>query len=156
MNLTRSLQVVALEALHAKKVIHRDIKPGNILFQADGHIVLADFGNATQFKDSDSKESVIPTEPSWVSFEVQEDAESGFFLKEQQPYETREVRGTPYYMCPEQHYAEPYSYDADYWSLGVVLFRMITGRVRISSFLSVVRYSDIPGRPDALRHRWQR
>jgi serine/threonine protein kinase len=43
---------------------------------------------------------------------------------------TNEICGSPYYMAPEMHYGENYSFEVDFWSMGITLYRMITGRVR--------------------------
>ncbi|KAF9005886.1 kinase-like protein [Hymenopellis radicata] len=42
---------------------------------------------------------------------------------------TNELCGTPLFMCPEQHLGQMYSFDADFWALGVVLYRMLTGKM---------------------------
>ncbi|KAF8906404.1 kinase-like domain-containing protein [Mucidula mucida] len=41
----------------------------------------------------------------------------------------RRICGTPLFMCPEQHLGRTYSFDADFWALGVVLYRMLTGKM---------------------------
>jgi NIMA (never in mitosis gene a)-related kinase len=84
----------AIKYCHDNQILHRDIKPQNILITKDGHIKLADFG---------------------ISRIVEE---SGTLAKTQ--------IGTPYYMAPEILKEEPYSFPIDNWSLGCVLYEMVT------------------------------
>ena len=87
-----------LDFAHAKGFVHRDVKPGNILFKADGVAVLADFGIAKAM-----------------------DAQSGATM-------AGASIGTPDYMSPEQARAEAVDGRSDLYSLGAVLFEMIEGR----------------------------
>jgi hypothetical protein len=98
----------ALQYAHERQVIHRDIKPGNILLSKDGLVKLADFGIATS----------------------QGDAEEGLTS-------AGVILGTPAYLPPEQ-IDDPRSVDqrADIYSVGVVLYEMITGRTPFPSALT--------------------
>lgn len=89
----------ALDHAHEKGYIHRDIKPENILFREDGSAVLSDFGVARAVS-SVSRMTNAGT-----------------------------VVGTPHYMSPEQTRGKPVDGRADIYSLGVVLFEMLTGEV---------------------------
>lgn len=75
------------------------MKPENILLTADGHLVLTDFGLSKQFYD-------------------------GLSLEEQR---TDTFCGTAEYLAPEILNEQPYSYEVDYWSMGTILFEMLTG-----------------------------
>nr|WP_281378037.1 serine/threonine-protein kinase [Chiayiivirga flava] len=86
-----------LDFAHAKGFVHRDVKPGNILFKADGVAVLADFGIAKAM-----------------------DAQSGATM-------AGASIGTPDYMSPEQARAEAVDGRSDLYSLGAVLFEMLEG-----------------------------
>ncbi|HTD28534.1 MAG TPA: serine/threonine-protein kinase, partial [Xanthomonadaceae bacterium] len=86
-----------LDFAHQKGFVHRDVKPGNILFRKDGSVVLADFGIAKAM-DSSSSQTV-----------------AGASI------------GTPDYMSPEQARAEPVDGRSDLYSLGTVLYEMLTG-----------------------------
>lgn len=87
----------ALDHAHAHNIIHRDIKTENIMFRGDGTPVLMDFGIARAL-DSDSSMT-----------------RTGISL------------GTPYYMSPEQCKAQKLDGRSDFYSLGVVLFEILTG-----------------------------
>jgi putative two-component system response regulator len=89
----------ALDYAHAHGVLHRDIKPSNILLHSDGTPVLADFGLA---KMAGSTRRITS---------------SGM------------VMGTPEYMSPEQAADEPLGPASDRYSLAVVAYQMLTGRV---------------------------
>ena len=94
----------ALDYAHARGVLHRDLKPSNILIASDGTPILSDFGLALMMTTS----AVRLTE-------------SGTIL------------GTPEYMSPEQCEGEVMSGAADIYSLGVVAYEMLTGRVPFSA-----------------------
>jgi serine/threonine protein kinase len=88
----------ALSAIHARGIVHRDLKPANMLFRADGRPVLVDFGLARDMKVN----STLTV--------------AGQFL------------ATPRYMSPEQCLGLPIDARSDLYSLGAVLYEMITGR----------------------------
>jgi eukaryotic-like serine/threonine-protein kinase len=88
----------ALQVVHEVGVLHRDLKPGNIMMRADGSIALIDFGLAKQVSlDRDM---------------------TG----------TGEIFGTPYYMSPEQGHGHELDERSDLYSLGVIFFEMLTRR----------------------------
>ena len=89
----------ALNYAHSKGFIHRDVKPDNILLREDGSCVLGDFGIARA-------------------------AESGTMMTK-----TGSVVGTPHYMSPEQLRGRAIDGRADLYSLGVVFFQLVTGKV---------------------------
>jgi serine/threonine protein kinase len=91
----------ALAYAHQQGMLHRDIKPGNILFSDETHtqVVLTDFGLARLLDDGDAKLTM-----------------------------TGAMIGTPTYMSPEAVRGEPCDVRADLYSLGVVLYEMVTGK----------------------------
>ena len=87
----------ALAAIHEAGILHRDLKPANIMFRDDGSLALIDFGLAKQMR--------------------LHAAITG----------TGQIFGTPYYMSPEQGHAEPTDERSDLYSLGCILYEMLTG-----------------------------
>ena len=87
----------ALGALHQIGVLHRDVKPGNLLMREDGSVAFIDFGLARQLR-LESDITGIGT-----------------------------IFGTPHYMSPEQGHGVPLDERSDLYSLGVVLYEMLTG-----------------------------
>ncbi len=94
----------ALGFAEAHGVVHRDIKPDNIMLTSGGLVKLADLGLALQ---ADSAEAVVGS-------------------KDEQG--RGKVMGTPLYMAPEQARAHPIDHRADQYALGATLFHMLTGR----------------------------
>lgn len=118
------LQVLsALAALHARGVVHRDLKPGNIFLSTHGVKVL-DFGLA---------------KPSAVERTELALTQSGVVL------------GTPQYMSPEQWGGDPATTASDQFAAGAVLFEMLSGRPAYpGSSLAEVCRALLSGRPPAL------
>jgi serine/threonine protein kinase len=88
---------------HARGIVHRDVKPNNVMVTPHGHIKLLDFGIARINREAGLTQSGL-TLPG-------------------------NIPGTPQYMGPEQALGRPLDGRADLFSLGVVLFRCLTGRL---------------------------
>ena len=104
-----AIQVVsAIEAAHSAGIVHRDIKPENIMIRRDGYVKLLDFGLAKL------KETVSSTDPE-APTKALVNTDAGT------------VMGTAYYMSPEQAKGVTVDARSDLWSVGVVIYEMITG-----------------------------
>ena len=87
----------ALASVHDVGILHRDLKPGNIMFRRDDSVALIDFGLAKRMR------------------------------LEEEITGSGEIFGTPYYMSPEQGHADDVDERSDIYSLGVVFYEMLTG-----------------------------
>lgn len=88
----------ALEAIHEAGILHRDLKPGNVMIRDDGSLALIDFGLA--------KHRALELEIT----------DKGLIF------------GTPYYMSPEQGHGKPTDARSDLYGLGIMLYEMLTAK----------------------------
>ncbi len=119
----------ALVSVHAGGIIHRDLKPANVMFREDGTIALVDFGSAR--RDADPVAKTL----------------AGVVI------------GTPYYLSPEQALGGTADERSDLYSVGVMLYELLTGQ-RMYAAASLVglfemhKFAPIPKLPENLaRHQ---
>ena len=122
LNISRQL-CAALEAAHSEAVVHRDMKPQNIMLDKDDHVYVSDFGLAKSIE-----------------------SEGGMTM-------TGELLGTPRYMAPEQIECKPVDGRTDLYALGLIMYEMLTGDVPFqaeSTFqLMYKRANEAPPEPKA-------
>lgn len=87
----------ALGAIHAAGIVHRDMKPDNLMLRRDGSLALTDFGIAKHV-------SILLTETAHD-----------------------EIVGTPYYLSPEQAMGQPIDHRCDLYSLGILFYELLSG-----------------------------
>ncbi|KAJ0229603.1 serine/threonine protein kinase IRE4 [Hirschfeldia incana] len=114
--------VLALEYLHSLNIVHRDIKPDNLLIAHDGHIKLTDFGLSKIGLINNTIDLSGP-EP-----DASPRKSSRHFQKSKEEERIRHSAvGTPDYLAPEILLGTEHGYAADWWSVGIILFELITG-----------------------------
>ncbi|MBA3469021.1 MAG: serine/threonine protein kinase [Herpetosiphonaceae bacterium] len=111
----------ALEYAHSQGVLHRDLKPGNVLIRPNGSTVLVDFGLA-RLAEVDPGEQLT---------------QSGMIV------------GTLAYMAPEQIQAQPLDRRTDIYALGVLLFQMVTGRLPFEGDTAQIMFGHVYTNPPA-------
>jgi serine/threonine-protein kinase PpkA len=92
--------VSALSTIHTLGMVYRDLKPDNLMFRADGALVLVDFGIVKNIRE-----------------------ESDALVRSK----LGEIIGTPYYVSPEQAGGKEVTHRSDFYSLGVILYELLTG-----------------------------
>ncbi|MBL9103540.1 MAG: protein kinase [Myxococcales bacterium] len=116
-----------LTAAHAAGVVHRDLKPANILIEDTGRVVITDFGIARGLADDAGRTHSA----------------------------TQGMVGTPLYMAPEQICGQPVDPRTDLYTLGLILFEMLTGRSAFAGDTPLIaalkRLEGPPPDPRALR-----
>jgi eukaryotic-like serine/threonine-protein kinase len=117
---------MGLVAVHDLNIVHRDIKPGNILFREDGTLTITDFGAAKNLT-GDVEDITI----------------------------NNHIVGTPYYMSPEQAASMPVNHRSDLYSLGIMIYQMLTNErpftaTSIAQLISMHLHAPIPKLPGDL------
>ncbi|XP_073421550.1 microtubule-associated serine/threonine-protein kinase 3-like [Dendrobates tinctorius] len=104
--------VLGVEYLHSYGVVHRDLKPDNLLITSSGHIKITDFG-LSKFGLMISNANIYKESAEDISREFQD----------------REVCGTLYYTAPEVILKQGYGRPVDWWAMGIILHEFLLGCV---------------------------
>ncbi len=123
LSLERTIWVItqladALDYAHARGMVHRDVKPANVLFDADGYLKLSDFG-------------LVKTETSGISLIT----------------EVGHAFGTPSYMAPEQIYKQPVGPWTDIYALGIVTYQLVTGHLPFQGSITDILLGHVRDQP---------
>jgi serine/threonine protein kinase len=123
----------ALDAAHTSKIVHRDIKPANISLNDRGQVKVLDFGLAKRLLPADALDHLT------TSAEAMKHTQDGVVI------------GTPRYMSPEQALGKDLDHRSDLFSLGVVLYELITNQLPFSgaNFGEIVN-KIVHGQPTAI------
>ena len=120
-----------LAAAHRAGVVHRDLKPGNIVLTPDGGVKILDFGLA-RIVDPPTGAGAADTTVTTTG--------------------VRQLAGTPAYMPPERVLGRPVDHRGDIYSLGVVLFELLTGRLPFAAPDFIALLTQIATQPAPAAH----
>ncbi|XP_057758496.1 probable serine/threonine protein kinase IREH1 [Arachis stenosperma] len=118
--------VLALEYLHSLRVVHRDLKPDNLLIAHDGHIKLTDFG-LSKVGLINSTDDLSGPAVSGTSLLGEDEPNMSTSEHQRELRKKRSAVGTPDYLAPEILLGTGHGYTADWWSVGVILFELLVG-----------------------------
>jgi serine/threonine protein kinase len=118
--------VLALEYLHSLRVVHRDLKPDNLLIAHDGHVKLTDFG-LSKVGLINSTDDLSGPAVSGTSLLGEDESHTFTSEDQRERRKKRSAVGTPDYLAPEILLGTGHAYTADWWSVGVILFELLVG-----------------------------
>ncbi|XP_052183584.1 probable serine/threonine protein kinase IREH1 isoform X2 [Diospyros lotus] len=118
--------VLALEYLHSRRVVHRDLKPDNLLIAHDGHIKLTDFG-LSRVGLINSTDDLSGPAVSGTSLLGEDEPQLTASEHQRERRKKRSAVGTPDYLAPEILLGTGHGATADWWSVGIILFELIVG-----------------------------
>ncbi|KAL7700338.1 protein kinase [Lotmaria passim] len=139
--------LTGLQYLHRHDVVHRDLKPDNILVSKDGHAYLADFGVAETFDTSylQRRESIMQQS---MAMSVAGSRAGG--------PQVLGTKGTPLFIAPELwDGAKSYGKPVDMWAMGVTLFTLLVGKLPFRSPEDITDATYTPTVPEEFGEQWR-
>lgn len=161
--------VIAVRELHRNNVVHRDLKPDNLLIAEDGHIKLADFGLCKNFQQMvqsvhEEGSSVLKDRTDFSLSRQESENSLRAAWKENRVRRMKSLVGTPDYMAPEIWKNEEYTEMVDIWAIGVILYESLFGyppfyaetqketEYRIINYKKVLRFPSKPAASDEVKN----
>ncbi|KAL7704907.1 protein kinase [Lotmaria passim] len=143
--------LTGLQYLHRHDVVHRDLKPDNILVSKDGHAYLADFGVAETFDTSylQRRESIMQQSMAMsMAMSVAGGRAGG--------PQVLGTKGTPLFIAPELwDGAKSYGKPVDMWAMGVTLFTLLVGKLPFRSPEDITDATYTPTVPEEFGEQWR-
>ncbi|MFL6276238.1 MAG: protein kinase domain-containing protein [Blastocatellia bacterium] len=135
----------ALSVAHEAGIVHRDIKPENVMLRRDGLVKVLDFGLA-KLTETPVADQMLSEEQAIVALSF---ADEGKQVGDRVHTESGLLMGTPPYMSPEQLKGERLDARTDIFSLGVVIYEMLTGqtpfhREQMADVVAAILQTDAP------------